>query len=102
MKLSVIIPCYNERGTIRDIVMAVKNAPFEDKEIIIVDDCSTDSTRAILEQEIEALVTKVLYHSVNRGKGAAPRTGMKAATGDIVEIQDADLEYNPKEYPDLV
>lgn len=102
MKLSVVIPCYNEKGTIRDIVAAVRNAPFEDKEIIIVDDCSSDGTRAILEQEIEALVSKVLYHSVNRGKGAALRTGLKAATGDIVLIQDADLEYNPKEYPDLV
>ena len=102
MKLSIVIPCYNERKTIRAIVDAVRAAPVVDREIIVVDDCSTDGTRELLRKEIEPLVNRVLYHESNRGKGAALRTGFAAATGEAVIVQDADLEYDPQEYPRLL
>jgi glycosyltransferase involved in cell wall biosynthesis len=98
MKLSIIIPCYNERNTIREIVDRVLDAPVADKEIIIIDDCSSDGTRETLRNEVEILVDKVIYHGTNKGKGAALRTGFKEATGDIVVVQDADLEYDPLDY----
>ena len=102
MKLSIIIPCYNEKNNIRTIVDKVLESPIEDKEIIIVDDCSKDGTREILESEIKPLVSKIVYHEINKGKGAALRTGFSAATGDVVIVQDADLEYDPMEYPKVV
>jgi glycosyltransferase involved in cell wall biosynthesis len=102
MKLSVVIPCYNETKTILSIVDAVRNSPYPDKEIIIVDDGSIDGTRDLLREKIEPLVSRVIFHEHNQGKGAALRTGIRAATGDIVIIQDADLEYDPREYEKVI
>ena len=102
MRLSVIIPCYNERATITAIVAAVRAAPVGAMEIIVVDDCSSDGTREILEHDVMPLVDRVIFHERNQGKGAALRTGFAAATGDVVVVQDADLEYDPQEYPKLL
>lgn len=98
MKLSVIIPCFNERDTILTLLEAVRKAPVLNKEIILVDDGSTDGTRDLLTTLIGDDV-KVVFHSKNRGKGAALRTGFSTASGDIYIVQDADLEYDPQEYP---
>jgi len=101
-KLSVVIPCYNEENHILELVKRVKAAPIENKEIIVVNDCSTDGTKQVLENEVKPLVSKIIDHKVNQGKGAALRTGIKAATGDIVIIQDADFEYDPRDYDKVV
>jgi glycosyltransferase involved in cell wall biosynthesis len=100
MKLSVVIPVYNEKDTIRELYEKVRAVDL-DKEIILVDDFSTDGTRGILK-ELAGDGTVVLMHERNRGKGAALRSGFRKATGDIVLIQDADLEYDPGEYPKLI
>lgn len=103
LRLSIVIPVFNERDTIREIVRAVESVPLDgiEKEIVLVDDHSTDGSREIL-REIGEGRCRVLFHERNRGKGAALRTGFSAATGDIVLVQDADLEYDPREYPKLL
>lgn len=100
MKLSVIIPVYNEKATIAELIEQVKRVPL-DKQIIVVDDCSVDGSREILQQAASPQVA-VYFHQTNQGKGAAVRTGLEHATGDYVIIQDADLEYDPREYPKLI
>lgn len=102
MLLSVIMPVFNERATIEEIIRQVQNVPVA-KEIIIVDDCSTDGTRQVLEEKLSTVPNiKIFYHKRNRGKGASLSTGIKHAQGDLVIFQDADLEYDPREYPKLL
>ena len=104
MKLSIVIPVYNEKDYIREIVNSVIKAPVSDleKEIIIVDDNSIDGTIEILRNEIEPIVQKIIYKEKNQGKGAALRTGFQHASGDIFVVQDSDLEYDPNEYIKLL
>ena len=102
MKVSIVIPCYNEKGTIEKIVERVRNAPLNSKEIIVVDDGSQDGTQILLQEKVSQMVERVIYHPVNQGKGAALRSGFAAATGDVIVVQDADLEYSPKDYPALL
>lgn len=102
MKVSVVILCFNARYTISKIVSGVRTGPLGKSEIIIVDDGSNDGTRTVLKTEVERTVNRVIYHGRNQGKGAALRDGFAAATGDVVLIHDADLEYDPNEYAPLV
>ncbi len=102
MQLSVIVPCYNEKDTIQEIVGVVRRSPVDIKEIVIVDDFSRDGTREVLKRMEADPLVRVIYHERNMGKGAALRTGFARATGEIVIVQDADLEYDPMEYPRLV
>jgi glycosyltransferase involved in cell wall biosynthesis len=101
LKLSVVMPCFNERDTIEEILRRVRAAPY-DKEILVVDDGSTDGTRDLLRKLEPEYGLRLFFHEQNKGKGGALATGFAAATGDVVLIQDADLEYDPSDYAALV
>ena len=104
MKLSIIMPVYNEHETLREILCQVRSVelPGIEKEILVVDDGSTDGSREILAQEAQAGDLRVFYHDRNQGKGSAVRAAIEQATGDIILIQDADLEYDPRDYSKLI
>jgi glycosyltransferase involved in cell wall biosynthesis len=102
MKVSVVIPVFNERGTIEQVVAAVRAAPIDNIEIIVVDDASTDGTQQVLKEKVSSMADQIIYQPRNTGKGAALRAGFTAATGDVILVQDADLEYNPSDYPTLL
>ena len=102
MKLSIIIPTYNEVKTLEEILKRIKNQTHLDKEIILIDDCSTDGSRELIENKLKLQVDKILLNEKNFGKGYSVRQGIKAAEGDIILIQDADLEYSPSDYDKLI
>jgi glycosyltransferase involved in cell wall biosynthesis len=102
MKLSIVVPCYNEVKTITEIVKQIKTIELKDFEIIVVDDASNDGTQEVLQKDVKPLVDKIIYHKKNMGKGAALRTGFKEAKGDAVVVQDADLEYDPRYFPQML
>ena len=97
MKLSIVVPCYNEAETIASILEAIRGAGLPSVEIIVVDDGSSDGTRELLQGKLRPQVDQIVFHEENRGKGAALRSGFQHATGDLVVVQDADLEYDPRE-----
>jgi len=102
LSLSVVIPCFNEVATLEQVVDAVLGASVAETEVIIVDDGSTDGTVELIRTKLESRVGRVIYHDSNRGKGAALRSGFGVATGDVVLVQDADLEYDPRDYSKLL
>src|SRR6516165_8407479 len=102
MKVSVVIPVFNERNTVEQVVNAVRGADLAEIEIIVVDDASTDGTQEVLKGKVSSLANQIIYQPRNLGKGAALRAGFAAAIGDVILVQDADLEYNPADYPTLL
>jgi glycosyltransferase involved in cell wall biosynthesis len=102
MKLSILIPCFNERKTIEEILLRVEACAYQPKEIVIIDDYSTDGTRDILRNRPAQDSEQIIFHEKNQGKGAALKAGIAAATGDIIIIQDADLEYDPNDIPRII
>ena len=102
MKLSIIIPVYNEIKTIKKLIFKVVNQQIKDIQIIVVDDFSTDGTREVIKNDLSQFINKIIYHEKNMGKGAAIRSAQKFVRGDIVIIQDADLEYDPEDYKKLI
>lgn len=102
MKISIIIPVFNEVNTLKILLKKVIESPLDDKEIIIIDDYSIDGTRNLLQNNLELKVDKIIYNEKNYGKGYSVRQGIKEASGDIILIQDADLEYDPSEYKKLI
>ena len=102
MKLSIIIPCFNEEATIKEILNKIKKQNEFQKEVIVIDDFSTDRTRWILENELKDEIDQLILNTNNYGKGYSIRKGIEKATGDIILIQDADLEYDPNDYGKLV
>lgn len=102
MKLSIVIPCYNESSTIVKIIEQINQQSSIDKEIILIDDFSTDGTRSIIEKELKNKVDQIFLNEKNYGKGYCIKKGIKKAKGDMILIQDADLEYNPSDYKKLI
>ena len=102
MKVSIVIPCFNERNTIERVVDTVCNAPLPKREIIVIDDGSTDGTTTVLKEKIAPLVDQIIYQPNNIGKGAALRLGFAVASGEVILVQDADLEYSPADYSALL
>jgi glycosyltransferase involved in cell wall biosynthesis len=100
--VSIVIPCYNEVATLEKVIDTVLKSPIGSKEVIIVDDGSTDGTSELIRSELEQRVARVIFHETNQGKGAALRSGFAVASGDVVVVQDADLEYDPRDYDSLL